>query len=238
MRYWIITLITFAFVQVYLNYAPQMSSEHKVFVPPPKNMHLLTFGFNDLMSSLLWVRVLQDIQVCDQDRERGAAPELKESEDPLAQILTRQMPEPQCQKGWVFQMLDAVTDLAPDFYIAYADGATMLSVLVDDREGASLLFNKGIQSFPDDWQLLYRAAYHELFEMQNPDQAADLLRRAGQYGAPQWVYALSAKLYTRLGQAAFAKTILESVLQRKTEGEAIERVKAQLEAINKILGQE
>jgi hypothetical protein len=235
MRYWVMSITLLCFVQLSLDYLPQAKGKSKVFVNPPKNLRLLTFGFNDLMSSLLWVRVLQDMQICDQNSIRTPLPEFTQSDDPLAEILTRKMPDPQCQKGWVFQMLDVITDLTPDFYMAYSDGATMLSVVVDDREGANLIFAKGIQSFPDDWQLLYRAAYHEMFEMQNAERAAELMRRAGQRGAPQWVYSLSAKLYTRLGQAAFAKTILESVLERRSEGEGMERVKAQLETINRFL---
>ena len=112
----------------------------------------------------------------------------------------------------------------------------MLSVLVDDREGAAALFNKGVQHFPEDWELIYRAAYHELFEMQEPEKAAKLLKKAGERGAPRWVYALSSKLYTKLGQAAFAKSILEDVLKNTdADGEHVDRVRAELRRVNQIL---
>ncbi len=231
----ITTLIIFVLLQSLLSLDLRTLEQKKIFIPPPKDMKLFTFGFNDLFSSLLWVRLLQDIHICDQEREQGTLAPLKNGDDPLSEILERQMPAPRCEMGWVFQMLDTITDLAPNFYTAYADGATMLSVLVDDRIGASILFEKAATAFPEDWQILYRAAYHELFEMQNPEQAADLLRRAGEFGAPPWVYALSAKLYTRLGRAEFAKTVLEAVLVRKPEAATVERVRIQLEAINKAL---
>lgn len=232
------TLIIFVILNIWLSFRPISTESKKIFIYPPQNVGLFTFGFNDLVSSLLWVRVLQDVNVCDQVRERGLYPTLKNEEDPLLEILERNLPEAQCELGWVYHMLDAITDLAPDFRTAYADGATMLSVLVDDRNGASTLFKKATQNFPEDWEILYRAAYHELFEMQNADRAAELLRRAGQFGAPEWVYALSAKLYTRLGKAQFAKTILETVLMRKSEGPGVERVRQQLEIINKALQEE
>lgn len=235
MKQVLLTILIFLALQALLAVKPERSPKESVFVSPPQNLQLLTFGFSDLMASLLWVRVLQDIDVCDQSQERSEFPAIENQEDPLAEILTREIPAARCEKGWVYQMLDAITDLAPDFRSAYTEGGTMLSILVDDREGASRLFAKGTVSFPDDWKLLYHAAYHELFEMQNPETAADLLRRAGQHGAPEWVFALSAKLYTRLGQAAFAKTVLERVLERKKEGPAIERVRNQLETINQYL---
>lgn len=237
MKHIILTILIFVALQVEIS-LQNKKFQPDVYIVPPKNLGYFTFGFNDLLSSVLWVRLLQDIHICDQDRERNLYPELVNTEDPLTELLERQLPAAQCEMGWVYHMLDTITDLAPDFHTAYADGATMLSVLVDDRKGASALFEKASRAFPDDWQILYRAAYHELFEMQNPERAADLLRRAGQFGAPSWVYALSAKLYSRLGRAEFAKTVLETVLLRKSEGVAVERVRKQLEVINEALEEE
>ncbi len=167
-------------------------------------MGLFTFGYDSMVSSLMWVRVLQDADVCDQAEEKQRLPGLG-TEDVLTEVLERELPEAKCSEGWVYQMLDIITELTPDFYGAYLDGATMLSVVVDDRVGAQKLFAKAVKDFPDDWRLLYRAAYHELFEMQNPDRAAHLLRLAGERGAPQWVYALSAKIYSKLDQAVFCQ---------------------------------
>lgn len=206
----------------------------KVFIAPIKSMGLFTFGYNSMISSLMWVRILQDIDVCEQTGKKQVLPRFQ-TQDILTEVLKRELPEAKCNEGWVYQMLDVITELTPNFYGAYLDGATMLSVVVDDRKGAQRLFAKAVVDFPGDWQILYRAAYHELFEMQNPDRAAELLRLAGESGAPQWVYALSARIYSKLGQAAFAKTILESVLRRKSKGEAIERVRVRLKKINKVL---
>lgn len=234
---YLIVLIIFIFAGIH-NISRFHKNEHKaekLFVPPVKHMKLYSFGYDSMLASLMWIRVLQDINVCDQKHKVIAYPQFTESDDPLAQVLNRQLPPARCTNGWVYQMLDVITHLDNQFESAYKDGATFLSVVVDDREGAQKIFNKGLIWFPDDWELLYRAAYHELFEMQNPNTSAVLMRKAGERGAPQWVYALSAKLYSKLGQAAFAKTILESVLARKQEGPDMDRVRAQLEKINKIL---
>ncbi len=228
-------VFTFSILQVLVAYDKSNSGLGKrIFIAPIKSMGFFTFGYNSMISSLMWVRVVQDSEVCDQTEEKQVLPKL-ETEDILTEVLERELPEAKCSEGWVYQMLDVITELTPDFYGAYLHGSTMLSVVVDDRVGAQKLFAKAVKDFPEDWQILYRAAYHELFEMQNPDQAARLLRLAGERGAPQWVYALSAKIYSKMGQAAFAKTVLESVLRRKSNGEAIERVKVQLKKVNEIL---
>lgn len=235
MKLFFLFLVVFSTLQVMIFYdKSDRTMGKKVFVAPIKSMGLFTFGYDSVISSLMWVRILQDIDVCDQTEEKQVLPSFQ-SRDILNEVLERKLPEAKCSEGWVYQMLDVITELTPDFYGAYLDGATMLSVVVDDRKGAQKLFAKAVVDFPEDWQILYRAAYHELFEMQNPGQAAKFLRLAGERGAPPWVYALSARIYSRLGQAAFAKTILESVLRRKSNGQAIERVRDQLKKVDEVL---
>lgn len=231
-----ITIALFLMIQLGLSYKVHHSELNKIYLPPSKSLKFVSFGFNDLFSSLLWLRLVQDIEVCDQGPAKGAIPELDANKDPLADVLERKMPESKCKNGWVFQMLDVISDLTPDFETVYTDGATFLSVLVDDREGAQKIFAKGRMEFPDNWQIYYRSAYHELFEMQNAEAAAELLRQAGEKGAPDWVYALSAKLLTRLGRAEFAKTVLEGVVASGKEGPGMERVRDQLDKINAALG--
>ena len=228
-------LLVFSVLQILISYDKSRGLQRKLFVSPIKSMTLFTFGYNSMISSLFWIRLIQDVEVCDQSEEKQELPGLKEK-DVLSEVLGRKLPEAKCSQGWVYKMLDVITDLSPDFHRAYLDGATLLSVLVDDRLGAQKLFAKGIVDYPDDWEILYRAAYHELFEMQNPKEAARLLKLAGEMGAPGWVYALAAKIYSKLGQAIFAKTILESVLERKSKGPAMERVREQLKRINETIG--
>lgn len=235
MKIYILILLTIGSLFLVQSYEKKMNIT-PVYVSPSKNIGFYSFGYNQLVSSLLWVRMLQDIDVCDQHPEKILYPEIKENPDPLDEILTRELPISRCHKGWVFQMLDVISDLTPGFEAVYADGATFLSVLVDDRKGAQEIFAKGQSFFPENWEIHYRAAYHELFEMQDPDKAAVYLKRAGEAGAPAWVFALSAKLYSKMDQALFAKTILESVLARKNYGPHIERVKGQLRKINESLG--
>lgn len=227
----------FALIQVQFNYAKDMKLE-QIYIPPSKRIVHFTFGYEDFLSSLMWVRMVQDFHVCDQNAQRTIYPEFTKDMDPVEDVLTRELPKSTCDEGWVYQMLDVITDLQGSFETAYLDGGTMLSVMVDDRMGAKKIFDKGRLYYPENWKLLYRSAYHELFEMQNPELAKDLLQRAGARGAPQWVYSLAAKLEVRLGRAAFAKSVLESILKRNPDGPFVERLKIQLQNINEILQKE
>lgn len=237
MKTYIAIAVAFVVLQLNVRGPQDPASQDPLFVPPTKNVTLFTFGFSDLLSSLMWVRVVQDIDVCEQKTERTPYPEYTEG-DAIDQVVQRDLPAARCDQGWVFQMLDVVSDLTPGFKAVYRDGATFLSVLVDDRKGAQKIFAKGREYFPESWQIFYHSAYHELFEMQNMETAAELMRQAGEKGAPRWVFSLAAKLYTRTGRAVFAKTVLERVLAEKGNGVHGPRLRNQLEKINKILSQE
>src|ERR1051326_909177 len=97
-------------------------------------------------------------------------------------------------------MLDAVTKLAPKFAMPYVAGAITLSVLVEDYEGAKIIFDRGVEAYPDDWKILYRAAYHYLFDRHDNAHAAELLVRAQKAGGPSWLNFLAARLYSKEGQ--------------------------------------
>ncbi|MCB0379489.1 MAG: tetratricopeptide repeat protein [Bdellovibrionales bacterium] len=218
-----------------LSWFSGLPKELSRFQVPPKQMQYYHFGYADLTSSSLWVRLLQDIEICQNQREQKGLESLDANKDVLGQVLKRELPQSRCHLGWTYKMLDVITDLDPTFFMAYYVGGTFLSVLVDDREGAQRIYEKGLHFFPDQWKLLYAAGYHELFEMQNPEKAAELLEKAGRRGAPKWVYALAARLYTRTGRALYAKSILEAVLARDPKGPRVEQLKIRLKEINALL---
>lgn len=218
---------------------PEHSPGDKVFQSPPKDIRYYTLGYDQTMASLFWVRAVQDLFTCDQDRgEFTPRSSFAGGADPLDDVLSRELPPARCEKGWVYKMIDLVTDLDPTFRVAFEVGGTFLSVAVDDREGASLILKKGTKAFPEDWKILFASAYNELFEMRRPEQAAQLLHRAAQRGAPPWIYSLAAGLYSKLGQAHFAKSILESVVERKPKGPMADRINFRLEQINQLLEKE
>jgi hypothetical protein len=215
----------------------QSQKRQKILISPSKSIVYFSFGYEPSLASLMWVRMVQDFHVCDQQKEKVQYPEFRENMDPLEDILTRELPPSRCQEGWVYQMLDVISDLQPQFRSVYADGATMLSVIVDDREGAQKIYHKGLIAFPEDWDILFRAAYHEMFEMQNAQGSQELMLRAAQAGAPQWVYALYGKLMDRTGQAALALGVLQQVLDRDLGGDFRGRIEAQVERLKETLRQ-
>jgi len=207
------------------------------FLKPPENIKYFTFGYNDFLASSLWLRLLQNFEYCEGGKfqESDYVAPTKEAKDKLEGILIRQMKPSKCHLGWVYSMLDVISEIQPRFRLVYETGAIFLSVAVDDREGARRIFEKGAVQYPKDWELLFRAGYHYMWEMQNPQRAAELYRQAASAGAPDYVIALSAALYSRVGQARIAKIMLEDAVQKKPSSVHIDRIKTRLDEVNKIL---
>jgi hypothetical protein len=130
-------------------------------------------------------------------------------------------------------MLSSIISLAPDFRSAYLHGATVLSVLVNDHEGAKLIFDEGVKHFPKDGTLAYRAAYHYMHELKDAKRASELLVIAGNNGAPNWVFALSARLAQQAGQLEFAREVLLSSIEAYKDENPVflKRLKDRLEKV-------
>jgi tetratricopeptide (TPR) repeat protein len=202
-----------------LSFQQAVRVEPRRFIPPPPILRHFHFGYSETMADVFWIRVVQDFAVCEK-----AADAIAGSNAGVA-----------CDKGWVFRMLDLVTDLAPQFKMPYYYGATNLSVLVNDREGAKIIFDKGLKQMPDSWDIAYRAAYHYMIELKDMDTAAKLLLQAGKNGAPPWVFSLAGRLYTDSGKAFLAKSVLLDALKADPEGPAAAVIKRRLKLIDEEL---
>lgn len=209
----------------------------KKYLKPPIALKNFMFGYNDFFASLLWIRLLQNFDYCEGGKVTGeeyVMPD-KNAKDKIAGILDRPINPPRCHKGWVYSMLDVISEIQPKFSLVYDTGGMFLSVTVDDREGARLIFEKGLLLYNKDWNLNYHAGYHYLWEIQDPARAAELFHQASESGAPDWVVALSAALYTKVGQLNIAKSVLERALKNNPKGIEEERIKIRLQEVNDLL---
>ncbi|MFM6926923.1 MAG: hypothetical protein ACKOX6_00575, partial [Bdellovibrio sp.] len=131
----------------------------------------------------------------------------------------------------LYKMLDSITNLSPHFRMPYATGGLALSVIISDIEGATKIFDKGAQAFSHDWPILYRAAYHYLYEVNDKKRAAELLIQAGKNGAPQWVFTLAGRLYSDSGNLDLAKALLQEMKNSKQDPTLIERLEKKIESM-------
>lgn len=172
---------------------------------------LFSFGNNSQLADLLWLNFIQEIDAFN---------ELKIVEAHLC---------PDKVTSWHYHTINLGMELDPNFYEMAAIGPLIISVTISDAVGASILFDKAVKNFPNNWKILYQASYQAQFEEKNYKKAADLLFRAGKNGAPLWVYSLAGGLYNRAGLTIFANSVYEYLVKSFPEDKVTQRLKDKLE---------
>jgi hypothetical protein len=164
----------------------QVRPVYEYIAPSPLLQHI-HFGFKYFMSDLLWLRGIQDLDYCE----------------------TKDTQHICVGKVWLFEVLNLSTLLDPWYHQVYSSGAIGLSVIISDIKGAGILFDRAVKYYPYDWRLLYKAAYHAIYEEKNKLKGARLLEQSARYGAPDWVFALASRVYSEQGQKELVRRILE-----------------------------
>lgn len=186
------------------------------FIFPSTDIQYFTFGQKETIADSYWLRTIQDFDVCVNPTAPPGAPRTG---------LNRQH---HCTLDWAYHMLEVVTTLAPRNYVPYNAGGTMLSVVLDDIEGASRIYEKGLAAFPNDWELHFQAATHIMNEVGDLHKAAYYYNIAVQNGGPGWLAALSAKLFDKIGRTELAIVNLRAQLKRAPDEKFAEAVRRKL----------
>ena len=168
-------------------------------------------GFENQVVDFFWIRFLQELDAYN---------ELAIAEPHLC---------PDKVSSWHFHIMNVAFDLDKKFFELYVHAPLLVGITIGDVKGASVLFDKSVVAYPNDWRILYRAAYQAMLEEQDKPKAAELLYRAGKNGAPNWVMSLAGGLYNESGQRQLAEQIYNELLgDAKTEN-AANRLKQKLD---------
>lgn len=207
----------------------KVTAPDRYLYPPPEYIEYFHFGFSESMADSFWLRWIQDSDTCQTY--------LKPVEhfQPVIDLQSRTY-NPRyknCDNSWAFKMLDVVTKLAPRFRMPYLAGGISLSVLTEDYAGATVIFERGLKNYPEDWSLAYRAAYHYLFDLKDEKRAADLLLQAEKNGAPLWLKLLASRLYSQVGQIEMGISVLQSYKATLKDEESIKIIEKRIEGLKK-----
>lgn len=229
MRTSFLIFLSLVFIILGNSYQVERKASFKVY--PAKTLLHLHFGHKNSLADFFWLNTIQNLDYCEnEDMPKSFNPGIG-----VDAVLSAVLSPSRCDRGWVFQMMDFITDLSPGFEPIYEIGGTALSVLVDDRAGATIIFDKGLKIFPDNWILSYRAAYHYLFELQKPGRAADLLMAAYKNGGPDFLPTLATRLYSKVGRAMLGYTTLKEFIENNPNSDHMSRAKTRLEELKKEL---
>ena len=124
--------------------------------------------------------------------------------------------------SWMFIRFNTISLLEPKFYENYNFGGPYLSVIKDDLQGASILYQKGLQHYPDDYSLLLNSGFHYYFELRDIDTAYPILRRLrNNPKTPQYMISSLARIESKRGNLMDSFLILKEYKTRFEEGSII-----------------
>lgn len=183
------------------------------YLPPPVAVKYLSVGLSYQLADGLWLRATQDFDYCE-----------------------KKINEMDCKgKSWLFQTLNLATELDPFFEPSmYRAAGLALTIIISDYAGASVIFDKAVRRYPNNWNIAYAAAYHALYEEKNKLKAAKLYELAAANGAPSWVFALAGRLAVDGGADEYSHNILKGMIDSKLDPVIIERLKKKIAEGRKI----
>lgn len=77
--------------------------------------------------------------------------------------------------NWMYLRFRTISTLDPKFYENYLYGGIYLSIVKDDVEGASDIFERGLKFYPKDFKLNYNAGFNYYFEMGDYEKGLEKL---------------------------------------------------------------
>lgn len=144
----------------------------------------MAFGFESFLSSLLWLRLLQEAKTTAMTN--GAI-------------------------SWEASEVDAITTLDPNFESAYSFGSLYVSFFRRDKEGGKRILEKWVNHSPIYWKPHHLLGMHYFLELKDYASAAPHIIKASQLpGAPGYISSLGVGL---LGQAGATHFALQSAIE-------------------------
>lgn len=201
-------LVSITWLSSHVFFSKSYNRFSEPYIPPPKAIRYLTAGFQVQAADSLWLRAVQDFDHC-----------------------SKVIKEHVCEgNSWLFSVLDLASTLDARLEpVMYQTGGLALAILVGDVEGGAQFFGRGVRVYPDNWYIIYGAAYHALYEEKNKKKASKLYLMAFEKGAPPWTQVLSARLAADEGDGEFATKILEDMIAQNKDESLIKRLKTKLE---------
>lgn len=170
-----------------------------MYLPKGDILKFASLGHQAVIADVLWLQVIQVMGEKNISEEAGR---------------------------WIYQALDVVTTLDPQFVRAYEVGGLALCTLVVMPNESSALLEKGMKHNPDAWQLPFYLGINHYFEFGDAKKAGEYVSRAARLpGAPSpdRLTAFSARLFASSGEPQAAIEALAR-LYDQTEDDNLRRV--------------
>ena len=166
-----------------------------LFVPDANKIKNISFGFDNLVTDLIWLKTVQYIG--------GNA---RTGEYPL-----------------LYDYLNTITDLDPQFYLPYFVGAVLLPESNNAKQ-AVRLSEKGVQNMPQKWEIPFYLGYIYYFYLEDYAQGAKYYEQASKLpGVLPIAERMAGNLKSKQGKHKIALEMWIDIFET-TENEAIKNL--------------
>ncbi|RMF93497.1 MAG: hypothetical protein D6734_09910, partial [Candidatus Schekmanbacteria bacterium] len=174
-----------------------ITTAEKLFITPSsKIVKVMSLNQKALIADILWLKIIQYVG------ERK-----------------------QTEKGWdwLYNNTNLLTDLDPNFYLAYQFSGLILTVFANRIDQSITILKKGAKYNPDNWFIYFLLGYNYFNEIRDYKKAAFYIRQASLVkGSPAFLKLFATRLYSSAGNPEDGIIFTESLL-RKTENEEMKK---------------
>lgn len=156
---------------------------------------VFNLGQKRLYSSLLWIATILE---SDNDHYKG-----------------RDL------NSWMYLRFLTISNLEPKFLKTYTFGGPYLSIIKDDLEGASVIYDKGLKLYPDEFDLLNSAAFHYQFEKIDHKKSYELYKKLNTFpNINPTLVSQFARLESEQGNLSTAFALLTNLYEQQNDKES------------------
>jgi hypothetical protein len=160
-------------------------------LPDGEVLKFVSLGYQNVVADLIWLRIIQVFG----DRTV--------TEDGY---------------NWIYNALDAVTTLDPQFVQAYLAGSMTLTVMADHVEQSNRILEKGIAADLEEWRIPFTLGFNYFNFLRDYRHAAKYVEMAATMpGTPDWLPLLAARLHVQADDPQLALEFITRVYEATTD---------------------
>lgn len=181
---------------------PKISRQNSTIHFNPLALKFFSLGHRTLVANLLWMETLIKSDISHYSSKNLS--------------------------NWMYLRFVNIVYLYPHFKEAYIFGGQYLAVIKDDPLAAISLLQKGIISFPSDYQINFLLGFIYYYDLKDNAHAIHYLDKIKFYPeAPYFLPSLTAKIKAHQNQKEDALLILQEAYNKAPEGSFIKDFYAQ-----------
>ena len=160
-----------------------------------KFFNIFNLGQKRLYSSLLWIATILE---SDHDHYKGKD-----------------------LNSWMYIRFLSISNLEPNFLKTYTFGGPYLSIIKDDLEGASVIYDRGLSIYPNEFDLLNSAAFHYQFEKIDHKKSYGLYKKLNAFpNIGLTLVSQFARLESEQGNLSSAFALLSNMYEKQEDKES------------------